>query len=71
MGPKYPGYPGQPVDGASWHEENPDADPFPERVEGFRAGGDARVVVLRPGEQLAAGRRCAVRGFHWPFGSPG
>jgi hypothetical protein len=71
MGPKYPGYPGQPVEGASWHEENPDADPFPERVEGFRKGGDARVVVLRPGEQLAGGARRLVPGFDWPFGRTG
>ncbi|MDX2011215.1 MAG: MBL fold metallo-hydrolase [Myxococcaceae bacterium] len=69
MGPKYPGYPGEPVDGASWHEENPDADPFPERVETFRLPGDSAVVVLRPGEQLVKSARSGVAGFRWPFGS--
>ncbi|MBL8918585.1 MAG: MBL fold metallo-hydrolase [Myxococcaceae bacterium] len=67
MGPKYPGYPGEPVDGASWHEENPDADPYPERVEAARRPDDARVVVLRPGEALDAGGRRPVSGFAWPF----
>lgn len=67
MGPKYPGYAGVPVDGASWHEENPDADPFPERVAGFRKAGDAEVVVVRPGEQLLRGHRRPTTGLRWPF----
>ncbi len=57
MGPKYPGYPGEVVEGASPYEENEDADPFPERV-----GGIAR--VLRPGESLGARPRAP---FVWPF----
>jgi hypothetical protein len=67
MGPKYPGYAGVPVDGASWHEENPDADPFPEQVAGFRKAGDAEVVVVRPGEQLLRGHRRPTTGLRWPF----
>jgi L-ascorbate metabolism protein UlaG (beta-lactamase superfamily) len=67
MGPKYPGYPGEPVDGASWHDENPDADPYPERTARARRRGDARVVLLRPAEALVAGAREPVQGFRWPF----
>ncbi|MBL8950510.1 MAG: MBL fold metallo-hydrolase [Myxococcaceae bacterium] len=59
MGPKYPGYPGELADGASPYEENPDADPYPERVKG------RGVHVLRPGDALGE----AARGpFRWPFG---
>lgn len=65
MGPKYPGYPGEPVEGASSHHENPDADPYPERVEALRRRGDPSVVVVRPGEALADRR--SVTGFAWPF----
>ncbi len=57
MGPKYPGYPGEVVEGASPYEENEDADPFPERV-----GGIAK--VLRPGEALGAQ---TPPPFRWPF----
>ena len=32
MGPRYEGYPGEPVSGASLMDENPDADPYPERL---------------------------------------
>lgn len=67
MGPKYPGYPGEPVEGASWHEENPDADPFPERVAQLRRRGDAEVALLRPGEALVHGVRQPLQGFRWPF----
>lgn len=67
MGPKYPGYPGEPVDGASWHEENPDADPFPERVAQVRRRGDPAVTTLRPGEGLAADGKRTIPGFSWPF----
>ncbi|MCA2977555.1 MAG: MBL fold metallo-hydrolase [Myxococcaceae bacterium] len=67
MGPKYPGYPGEPVEGASRLDENPDADPYPERVAAFRHEGDPEVVVLRPGEVLRDGRARAAPGFHWPF----
>ncbi len=57
MGPKYPGFPGDVVEGASPYEENEDADPYPERV-----GGIAR--VLRPGEPLHG---TAHAPFKWPF----
>jgi L-ascorbate metabolism protein UlaG (beta-lactamase superfamily) len=62
MGPKYPGYPGEPVLGASRLDENPDADPFPERIE--RQRGDPRLAILRPGQDLS-GR--AAHPFQWPF----
>ena len=44
MGPKYPGYPGEPVVGASPYEENEAADPYPERV--------GAPILLRPGDEL-------------------
>lgn len=74
MGPKYPGYPGAPVEGASELEENPDADPYPERLESERGKGDPKALLLRPGEALQwNGRRAPdvlrSRGFTWPFGS--
>lgn len=62
MGPKYPGYPGEPVLGASRLDENPDADPFPERIQ--RSKGDPKLLILRPGQDLA-GR--ASLPFVWPF----
>jgi L-ascorbate metabolism protein UlaG (beta-lactamase superfamily) len=67
MGPKYPGYPGHPVEGASWHEENPNADPYPERVATFRKKGDPLVTVLRPGEALAGLKTLRFRRAQWPF----
>lgn len=57
MGPKYPGYPGEIVEGASPYEENEDADPFPERVGGI-------AEVLRPGASLGAPTPAP---FRWPF----
>lgn len=63
MGPRYPGYPGTPVEGASSWDENPDADPYPERV-----GGGA--LILRPGEGLLRGRRVRQAPFLWPFAQP-
>ena len=74
MGPRYPGYPGVPVEGASTAEENPDADPFPERVlaEREQMKGAPPAVVLRPGEGLTLNRGTARRvklpRFRWPFG---
>ncbi|MEN9799321.1 MAG: hypothetical protein RL653_3017 [Pseudomonadota bacterium] len=74
MGPRYPGYPGVPVEGASTADENPDADPFPERVltERSRLEGAPPALVLRPGEGLTlergAARRVAHPRFPWPFG---
>lgn len=62
MGPKYPGYPGEPVLGASRLDENPDADPFPERITWRR--GDPKLLILRPGQDLE-GR--AAKPFVWPF----
>lgn len=67
MGPKYPGYPGVPVDGASSQEENPDADPFPERVSSARRAGDVELALLRPGSTLRGAHIEAVGGFEWPF----
>lgn len=72
MGPKYPGFPGVPVSGASTWEENPDADPFPERVREARWPGAPEVLLLRPGESFAWKRRPLVsrsEPFEWPFGS--
>lgn len=76
MGPRYDGYPGEPVSGASHLDENPDADPYPERlIEVRRAVKDApRPLVLRPGESLRwRGARApeVLRhpGFTWPFGT--
>ncbi len=63
MGPKYPGYPGEPVVGASPYEENDAADPYPERVIAKR--GDPRVRILRPGQNLEGD---AKKTFVWPFG---
>lgn len=65
MGPKYPGYPGEPVVGASPYEENDAADPYPERVVAKR--GDPRVRILRPGQDL---RGDAKKPFVWPFSAP-
>jgi L-ascorbate metabolism protein UlaG (beta-lactamase superfamily) len=62
MGPRYPGYPGTPVEGASTLEENPDADPFPERLADVAAAASparrARVGAgrVREGRGEAAGR---------------
>jgi L-ascorbate metabolism protein UlaG (beta-lactamase superfamily) len=70
MGPKYPGYPGTPVEGASAHDENPDADPYPERTRLARKPGDVPVTVLRPGEVLMTnGRVMQLPEFIWPFAS--
>ncbi|MFL5345586.1 MAG: MBL fold metallo-hydrolase [Hyalangium sp.] len=77
MGPRYPDYPGEPVSGASTLDENPDADPYPERLEQVyrqRRHGP-RALLLRPGEGLRwRGRKAPelVRqpGFLWPFGGP-
>lgn len=63
MGPKYPGFPGQPHVGASPYEENLDADPYPERVVAKR--GDPDVLLLRPGQPVG---KPASRPFIWPFG---
>lgn len=74
MGPPYPGYPGTPVPGAGGHEENPDADPYPERlIEAHRARpGTPAPLLLRPGEGLRwrgtrAPERLRFEGFTWPF----
>lgn len=74
MGPRYPGYPGEPVPGASTDAENPDADPYPERLQEVRRarGHGPKALVLRPGEGLSlrpggAARRQAFDGFRWPF----
>ncbi len=64
MGPKYPGYPGQPVDGASTHDENPDADPFPELLESL-ARKRPRSLLLRPGDRWH-GTISRAKPFEWP-----
>jgi len=76
MGPRYPGYPGEPVSGASTRDENPDADPYPERLEQVRhtQGHGPQALLLRPGEALRwRGTKPpqVVRqpGFTWPFGT--
>ncbi len=67
MGPRYPGYPGAPVEGASGLAENPDADPYPERLLQRGTAG----CVMRPGEvlKLVRGRPRvrALEGCAWPF----
>ncbi|HLL84806.1 MAG TPA: MBL fold metallo-hydrolase, partial [Longimicrobium sp.] len=75
MGPRYPGYPGEPVTGASTLDENPDADPYPERLTDVRRalGHGPKPLLLRPGEALGwrGGRSPEVSrfpGFTWPFG---
>lgn len=75
MGPRYPGYPGEPVAGASTMDENPDADPYPERLRDVHRerGTGPEALLLRPGEALRwRGKRApeVLRqpGFLWPFG---
>ena len=77
MGPRYPGYPGEPVSGASTRDENPDADPYPERLAQVRARNKTapRALLMRPGEAVAwRGRKAPevvqYSGFRWPFGGP-
>lgn len=78
MGPRYPGYPGEPVEGASTRDENPDADPYPERLVALaaeRRGKGKRgpeALLLRPGDAVrwrgdAAPRVVRQPGFTWPF----
>lgn len=72
MGPRYPGYPGEPVEGASVHDENPDADPYPERLNDATSPRSPRALLMRPGEAFAwtSGRPRLQRfpAFQWPFG---
>jgi hypothetical protein len=76
MGPRYAGYPGEPVEGASNMDENPDADPYPERLTQVRKeqGEGPEALLLRPGEALRwRGARkpevLSTPGFEWPFGN--
>ncbi|MBF5043929.1 MBL fold metallo-hydrolase [Aggregicoccus sp. 17bor-14] len=76
MGPRYPGYAGSPVEGASHLDENPDADPFPERLQDVAKarGAGPRPLLLRPGEAFRWRGRSApelVRQppFEWPYES--
>ncbi|MET0401424.1 MAG: MBL fold metallo-hydrolase [Cystobacter sp.] len=76
MGPRYPDYPGEPVHGASTRDENPDADPYPERLAQVRRRErfKPQALLLRPGEALAwKGRQkpepLQYPGFRWPFGT--
>ncbi len=64
MGPKYPGFPGQPAVGASPYEENLDADPYPERVVAKQ--GDPAVLLLRPGQRIGG---TTPAPFQWPYGT--
>ncbi len=67
MGPKYAGYPGVPVDGASVHDENVDADPYPERLQALASTSKSpSALLLRPGDAWAAGRVTRVEPFVWP-----
>ncbi len=74
MGPRDPGYAGTPVEGASHLDENPDADPFPERlveVARLRRQGP-RPLLLRPGEAFRWRGRSAPElvqqaPFRWPY----
>lgn len=75
MGPRYPGYPGEPVSGASTLDENPDADPYPERLKQVRqrVGHGPQALLMRPGEAFSwRGRKAPelIRypDFQWPFG---
>jgi hypothetical protein len=74
MGPKYPGFPGEAVEGASPLEENLDADPFPERVLGEARRRAQKVALLRPGSHFDwRGGRLVARAaapFVWPFDAP-
>jgi len=65
MGPKYPGYPGTPVEGASTHDENDDADPYPERLGDVAKRGAPRALLLRPGEHWS-GTVTRTAPFTWP-----
>jgi L-ascorbate metabolism protein UlaG (beta-lactamase superfamily) len=71
MGPKYPGFPGVPVEGASTWDENPDADPFPERVVARGKQLKQRVDLLRPGVHFDLKKSGLVptsqAPFVWPF----
>jgi L-ascorbate metabolism protein UlaG (beta-lactamase superfamily) len=72
MGPRYPGFPGVPVEGASTFDENPDADPFPERVVERGRVVKQRVDLLRPGSgfdwKRGRLRVSSAAPFGWPFG---
>lgn len=68
MGPRYAGYPGAPVKGASDWDENPDADPYPERVVAKSPG--PKVLLLRPGAEVSWRRAPKAehrKPFEWPF----
>ncbi len=62
MGPRYAGYPGLPVEGASTHDENDDADPFPEVLSAL---APKRALLLRPGDSWN-GAVSRVAPFEWP-----
>ncbi len=76
MGPYYPGYPSagavHPPETSA--HENPDADPYPERLveERERRGTGPEALVLRPGDAVQLLDRepevQRFRGFTWPFG---
>lgn len=74
MGPKYPGFPGAAVEGASQLEENPAADPFPERVVAQGRTRGQVVELLRPGSHFVwRGGRLEVTSsepFRWLFEPP-
>jgi L-ascorbate metabolism protein UlaG (beta-lactamase superfamily) len=68
MGPKYPGFPGETVPGASRLDENPDADPYPETAVQAALHSKVKVTVLRPGQQWMPGKSpVAAAPFGWPF----
>ncbi len=62
MGPRYAGYPGVPVEGASTHDENADADPFPEVLSAL---APSRALLLRPGDRWNE-KLTRQAPFQWP-----
>jgi L-ascorbate metabolism protein UlaG (beta-lactamase superfamily) len=71
MGPKYPGYPGEPVLGASRLDENEDADPFPETVVKASKASGVTVQLLRPGQSWNLSQKpMSSHPFLWPFSKP-
>jgi L-ascorbate metabolism protein UlaG (beta-lactamase superfamily) len=67
MGPRYPGFPGVPLPGASQWDENPDADPFPERVVARGGAQRRKVSLLRPGAHFRLHGGLTETASNWPF----
>lgn len=67
MGPRYPGFPGSPAIGASQFDENPDADPFPERAVARGKQLRTNVSLLRPGSHFTLRKGIKETVSTWPF----